>query len=93
MLKRNIAPLQKIVAQRCLCCSARPLISTSISLRASHTPILLGGDQVFFWLDAQRMLYGQRIYQDFLQFTPPGTDLFYLALFKLFGFRIWVTNV
>ena len=57
-----------------------------------HTPFLLGGDQVFFWLDAQRMLYGQRIYQDFLQFTPPGTDYFYLGLFKLFGFRIWVTN-
>jgi hypothetical protein len=57
-----------------------------------HTPFLLGGDQVFFWLDAQRMLEGQRVYQDFLQFTPPGTDLFYLAVFKLFGFRIWVTN-
>jgi hypothetical protein len=57
-----------------------------------HTPILLGGDQVFFWLDGQRLLYGQRIYQDFLQFTPPGTDLVYFALFKLFGFRIWVTN-
>ena len=57
-----------------------------------HTPVLLGGDQVFFWLDAERMLYGQRIYQDFLQFTPPGTDYFYLALFNLFGFRIWVTN-
>jgi hypothetical protein len=57
-----------------------------------HTPFLLGGDQVFFWLDAQRMLAGQRIYQDFLQFTPPGADLFYFVLFKLFGFRIWVTN-
>jgi hypothetical protein len=57
-----------------------------------NIPILLGGDQVFFWLDGQRLLYGQRIYQDFLQFTPPGTDLLYFALFKLFGFRIWVTN-
>src|ERR1700754_3971713 len=57
-----------------------------------RTPFLLGGDQVFFWLDAQRMLAGQRIYQDFLQFTPPGADLFFFALFKLFGFRIWITN-
>ncbi|WP_035348176.1 hypothetical protein [Edaphobacter aggregans] len=56
------------------------------------TPYLLGGDQVYFWLDAQHMLYGQRIYQDFLEFTPPGTDLFYFSLFKLFGFRIWVAN-
>jgi hypothetical protein len=38
------------------------------------------------------MLDGQRIYQDFFQFTPPGTDLIYLALFKLFGLRIWVAN-
>lgn len=58
----------------------------------SHTPFLLGGDQAFFWLYAQHMLEGRRIYRDFLQFTPPGTDLVYFSLFKLFGFRIWVTN-
>ncbi len=57
-----------------------------------HTPFLLGGDQVYFWMDAQRMLDGKHIYQDFIQFTPPGTDLLYAALFKLFGFHIWVTN-
>ena len=74
------------------CCSAQPSISISISSSCHNTPILLGGDQVFFWLDGQRLLYGQHIYQDFLQFTPPGTDLVYFALFKLFGFRIWVTN-
>jgi hypothetical protein len=44
-------------------------------------PILLGGDQVFFWTYAQRMLHGERIYQDFFQLTPPGTDLLYCALF------------
>jgi hypothetical protein len=58
-----------------------------------NIPFLLGGDQVFFWVYAQRMLSGERVYQDFFQFTPPGTDLFYLALFKLFGPHIWVTNV
>src|ERR1051326_8864119 len=57
-----------------------------------HTPYLLGGDQAFFWMDAQRMLGGEHVYQDFFQFTPPGTDLVYLALFKLFGLRVWVTN-
>jgi hypothetical protein len=56
------------------------------------TPILQGGDQVFFWMDAQRMLFGERVYRDFFQFTPPGTDLFSLALFKVLGSRIWVTN-
>ncbi len=58
-----------------------------------RTAFLLGGDQVYFWMDAQRMLDGGRIYQDFLQFTPPGTDLVYLAFFKVFGLKVWVTNV
>lgn len=57
-----------------------------------HTPYLLGGDQAFFWMDAQRMLGGEHVYQDFFQFTPPGTDLVYLVLFKLFGLRVWATN-
>ena len=58
-----------------------------------NTPFLLGGDQTYFWMNAQRMLHGDRIYQDFFQFTPPGTDLFYLGLFKLFGLQVWITNV
>jgi hypothetical protein len=58
-----------------------------------HTPILQSGDQVYFWMDAQRMLHGERAYVDFFQYTPPGADLFFLALFKLFGAHIWVLNV
>lgn len=57
-----------------------------------RTPFLLGGDQAFFWMDAQRMLDGERVYQDFFQFTPPGTNLIYLGLFKVFGLYVWVTN-
>jgi hypothetical protein len=30
-----------------------------------HTPILQSGDQVYFWMDAQRMLHGERAYVDF----------------------------
>jgi len=56
------------------------------------TPVLLGGDQAFFWMYAERMLRGERVYRDFFQFTPPGTDLVYLAAFALVGPRIWVTN-
>jgi hypothetical protein len=56
------------------------------------TPILLSGDQTYFWMDAQRMMFGELPYRDFFQFTPPGTDVAYLGLFKLFGPRIWVTN-
>jgi hypothetical protein len=57
-----------------------------------NIPFLLSGDQVYFWMNAQRMLQGERIYQDFFQFTPPGADLLYLGLFKLFLLHIWVTN-
>jgi hypothetical protein len=57
------------------------------------TPFLLGGDQVFFWLYAQRLLEGERVYRDFLQRTPPGADLIYLAAFRLLGPRVWVPNL
>ncbi len=56
-------------------------------------PFLLGGDQVVFWTYAQRMLLGQRVYLDFFEFTPPGTDLVYLSAFRLFGPRLWTTNL
>jgi len=55
-------------------------------------PFLLSGDQVYYWMNAQRMLQGERIYLDFFQFTPPGTNLLYLGGFRLFGPHIWVTN-
>ncbi len=57
------------------------------------TPFLLGGDQVFFWMDGQRLLYGEHVYRDFFQFTAPGADLLYLGAFELFGPRIWTPNL
>lgn len=56
-------------------------------------PYRLGGDQIFFWMDAQRLLLGDKVYVDFFQFTPPGTDLVYAAAFRLLGQQIWVTNL
>jgi hypothetical protein len=56
-------------------------------------PFLQTGDQVYFWVFAQRMFYGDNVYRDFFQFTPPGTDLLYLALLRIFGIRIWLPNV
>ena len=53
--------------------------------RLLDIPLVLGGDQVYFWMNAHRMLFGERIYQDFFQATPPGTDLVYFAAFKVFG--------
>jgi hypothetical protein len=58
-----------------------------------ETPYLLGGDQVVFWTDAQRMLHGEQVYRDFFERNPPGTGLLYLAVFKLLGPRIWTTNL
>jgi hypothetical protein len=55
-------------------------------------PFFLSGDQVMFWTYGQHLLSGARIYQDFFQYTPPGTDLVYFGLFKLFGPYVWVTN-
>jgi hypothetical protein len=58
-----------------------------------RVPILLGGDQLYFWMDGQRILHGELPYRDFFQFTPPGTDLFYFSVFRLFGPHLWVTNL
>ena len=60
---------------------------------STNTPFLLGGDQVYFWMGAQRILDGQTVYRDFFQITPPGTDLIYGAFFKVLGTDIWVTNI
>jgi len=56
------------------------------------TPFLLGGDEQVFWMNALRMRQGELIYRDFFEFTPPGTDLVYLAAFTLLGPRVWVPN-
>jgi hypothetical protein len=56
-------------------------------------PFLQTGDQIYFWVFAQRMFNGENVYRDFFQFTPPGTDLLYLALLRIFGIRIWLPNV
>jgi hypothetical protein len=65
----------------------------AILFAAPGTPFLLGGDQVFFWMDGQRLLDGEQVYRDFFRFTPPGTDLLYLSVFKLLGPRIWTPNL
>ena len=57
------------------------------------TPFLLGGDQVYFWMYAQRLLGGDVVYRDFFQYTPPGTDLVYALFFRVLGLRAWVPNL
>jgi hypothetical protein len=54
--------------------------------------IFLPGDGRVYLLNAARMLQGQTIYKDFFQFTPPGTELVYFILFRLFSPRAWLPN-
>lgn len=57
------------------------------------TPIAgTDNDQSLYIHNAMRMLDGQVIYRDFFQFTPPGTELVYLVLLRLFGVRAWIPN-
>jgi hypothetical protein len=58
---------------------------TSLFSLAGGTPRLRGGDEDFFWTYASRLLAGQVFLRDFHQFTPPGTDLVYAAVFRAFG--------
>jgi hypothetical protein len=56
-------------------------------------PYLVTADQTFFWQYALRMMHGEHVYKDFFQFTPPGLDLYFLALFRLLGSQVWVANL
>lgn len=58
------------------------------------TPIhFLSTDATDFLFNARRMQHGQVIYRDFFELTFPGTEVFYLILFKIFGNRAWIPNV
>lgn len=54
------------------------------------TPRAASGDQSIYLHHGTRMFEGQLIYRDYDHFTTPGTDVFYAALFKLFGVRVWI---
>ena len=53
-------------------------------------PRLATGDQAIYLHHGARMLDGEMIYRDYDHFTLPGTDVLYMALFKLFGVRAWI---
>ena len=58
----------------------------------SGTPYFRTGDQSYFWTYASRLLSGQIFLKDFHQFTPPGTDLIYAAVFHSFGVSLHTIN-
>jgi hypothetical protein len=57
------------------------------------TPRVASGDQSLYLHNAARMYAGELIYRDYDYFTLPGTDVVYLALFKIFGIRIWIPQI
>ena len=56
------------------------------------TPVFFENDHFIQMYDSVRMLNGEVLYKDFFQFTFPGTEVWYLILFKLFGQRLWLLN-
>jgi hypothetical protein len=79
----RLRPLLYLVAAGCLYLDA---------FIFPHTPVYQGDTAPIYLLEATKMLEGQVIYRDFFQFTLPGTQVFYLLLFKLFGVRAWIPS-
>lgn len=59
---------------------------------ARGTPIFFENDHFLQMYDSVRMLEGQILYKDFFQFTFPGTEVWYLMLFSIFGQKLWLLN-
>ena len=55
------------------------------------TPIDASGDEVHYFLYGIRILRGLVPYRDFYTLVPPGTDLLYAGIFRLFGVHQWVS--
>jgi hypothetical protein len=64
----------------------------SLLFTPARAAIFPPGDVTIYMLNAARMLQGQIIYKDFFEFTPPGTELVYFVLFRIFGPHAWIPN-
>lgn len=60
--------------------------------RFPATPILFEGDHAVYLGNAWRMFQGETAFKDFFLFQFPGTEVFYLFFFNLFGVKIWILN-
>ena len=69
-----------------LTCYFRSFISVKV-------PVVLWGDQIGFFTDGSRMALGQLPYRDYFKIVPPGTDLTYAFLIKVFGVQMWIPNL
>ena len=57
---------------------------------AGGVPLVVGDDQVLFFVRAARMAPGQVPYRDFFELVTPGTELMYAVGFRVFGVHAWV---
>lgn len=60
--------------------------------RLPFDPILFEGDHSVHLSNAWRMYSGETPFQDFFMVTFPGTEIYYLTLYKLFGVQQWLLN-
>jgi len=60
--------------------------------RFPFTTILFEGDHSIYISNSWRMFLGERAFQDFFLFNFPGTEIYYLILFEIFGVKQWLLN-
>lgn len=56
-------------------------------------PFAPAGDPVLFLENAKRIIAGQLPYRDYLQFTTPGTELFYALLIRMWHAHAWIPQI
>ncbi|HQZ97151.1 MAG TPA: hypothetical protein PLP21_12595 [Pyrinomonadaceae bacterium] len=54
------------------------------------TPFFTDGDQSIFLYEGERLFNGDVMYRDFFEFTLPGTQALYAAMFAIFGLKYWI---
>jgi hypothetical protein len=63
------------------------------SFVSGKVPVVLWGDQIGFFNDGSRIVLGQLPYRDYFKIVPPGTDLTYALLIRIFGVQMWIPNL
>lgn len=74
------------------CFLALALLFLCLQLFLPSSAIFYEGDHFVHLHNAWRMFNGEVVYKDFFHFTFPGTELWYLTLFRLFGADFWILN-
>jgi hypothetical protein len=71
-------------------CAAAAVFVYLLLFKLPSTPFFGDSDQSIFLYEAERLLRGEVMYRDFFEFTLPGTQVVYAALFAVFGTSFWI---